>query len=139
MTGGVENTESGELLKSFFERLMRLEEQKDEILEDQRDVYKELKSEGFEPAIMRKVIQRAKKDPEMVREVDAILETYEAVTETGSGHVGILTTRRGDDGRFEVHMAKGPAAANGRKMNLKEKQRRDAMNLAELSRMARGE
>ena len=53
--GGV----AGDILRSFIERIERLEEEKKGIADDIRDVYAEAKSSGFEPKIMRQGIGRA--------------------------------------------------------------------------------
>ena len=59
-TGGV----AGERLKSFIERIERLEEEKKALSEDIREVYAEAKAVGFEPKIMRKMISLRKMELE---------------------------------------------------------------------------
>lgn len=71
-TGGV----SGARLKSFLERVERLEEEKKALSEDIRDVYSEAKATGFEPKIMRKVISLRKSNLEKRREEQELLELY---------------------------------------------------------------
>ena len=51
-------------LKSYVERVERLEDQKSDIVEDIKEVFKEAKSEGFDTKIMKQVIKLRKKDAE---------------------------------------------------------------------------
>jgi uncharacterized protein (UPF0335 family) len=43
---------------------------------DKSDIYKEAKGNGFDVAVLRKVIALRKKDPAERQEQDALLETY---------------------------------------------------------------
>ncbi|MDD9901147.1 MAG: DUF2312 domain-containing protein [Alphaproteobacteria bacterium] len=70
--GGV----SGARLKSFIERVERLEEEKKAIAEDVRDVYGEAKAVGFEPKIMRKIVSLRKTNLEKRREEAELLDLY---------------------------------------------------------------
>lgn len=65
-------------LKAFIERIERLDEDREAIVEDIKSVFAEAKDEGFDPKIMKKVLARRKKDREKVREEDALIETYES-------------------------------------------------------------
>lgn len=67
---------SGKRLKSFLERIERLEEEKKTIGEDVRDVYGEAKATGFEPKIMRKIIKLRKTNLEKRREEQELLDLY---------------------------------------------------------------
>lgn len=69
---------SGKRLKSFIERVERLEEEKKAIAEDIRDVYSEAKSVGFEPKIMRKIVSLRKSNLEKRREEQELLDLYMA-------------------------------------------------------------
>lgn len=69
---------SGNRLKSFIERIERLEEEKKTLGEDIRDVYSEAKSTGFEPKIMRKIVSMRKANLEKRREEQELLELYMA-------------------------------------------------------------
>ena len=71
-TGGVAAAQ----LKSFIERVERLEEEKKGIAEDIRDVYAEAKGMGFDTKIMRKVVQLRKKDTAERQEEEALLDLY---------------------------------------------------------------
>ena len=63
-------------LRSFIERIERLEEEKKTIAEDIKDVYGEAKGIGFEPKILKKVIAIRKQDKDERAEQEAILDTY---------------------------------------------------------------
>jgi uncharacterized protein (UPF0335 family) len=67
---------SGNRLKSFIERVERLEEEKSAIAEDIRDVYSEAKGTGFDPRIMRKIVSLRKTNLEKRREQQELLELY---------------------------------------------------------------
>jgi len=67
---------SGARLKSFLERIERLEEEKKALAEDIRDVYSEAKGTGFEPRIMRKIISLRKTNLEKRREDQELLDLY---------------------------------------------------------------
>lgn len=66
----------GERLKSYIERVERLTEEKKAIDEDIRDVYSEAKAVGFEPKIMRKLVALRKKNADVRREEQELLEMY---------------------------------------------------------------
>jgi uncharacterized protein (UPF0335 family) len=63
-------------LKSFIERIERLEGEKAELAEDIREVYAEAKSEGFDTKIMRQVIRLRKLEVQERREQEELLDTY---------------------------------------------------------------
>ncbi|MBI3441118.1 MAG: DUF2312 domain-containing protein [Proteobacteria bacterium] len=69
---------SGNRLKSFIERVERLEEEKRAIAEDVRDVYGEAKSIGFDPKVMRKIVSLRKTNLEKRREEQELLDLYMA-------------------------------------------------------------
>lgn len=66
----------GAHLKSFIERIERLEEEKAALSADIKDVYAEAKSAGFDTKIMREVIKRRKADPQDLREQQELLDLY---------------------------------------------------------------
>ena len=53
---------AGAQLKSFIERIERLEEGKRALGEDIKEVYAEAKGSGFEPKIMRQIIKIRRMD-----------------------------------------------------------------------------
>ena len=63
-------------LRSFIERIERLEEEKKTIAEDIRDVFGEAKSQGYDTKIMRKVLALRKKDDQERMEEELILDQY---------------------------------------------------------------
>jgi uncharacterized protein (UPF0335 family) len=67
---------AGTQLKSFVERIERLEEEKAALAGDIRDVYSEAKGNGFDTKIMRKVISLRKKDFAEREEEEAVLDLY---------------------------------------------------------------
>jgi uncharacterized protein (UPF0335 family) len=67
---------SGKRLKSFIERVERLEEEKAGLADDIKEVYAEAKGTGFEPRIMRRLIKLRKMDIEKRREEDELMEIY---------------------------------------------------------------
>ena len=69
---------SGNRLKSFIERVERLEEEKKATAEDIRDVYAEAKGTGFDPKIMRKIVSLRKSNLEKRREEQELLDLYMA-------------------------------------------------------------
>jgi uncharacterized protein (UPF0335 family) len=71
-TGGV----AAGQLKSFVERIERLEEEKKGISDDIRDVFAEAKGQGFDTKVMRQVIRLRKKDASERQEEEALLDLY---------------------------------------------------------------
>jgi uncharacterized protein (UPF0335 family) len=71
-TGGV----AAGQLKSFVERIERLEEEKKGIADDIRDVFAEAKGQGFDTKILRQVIRLRKKDSAERQEEEALLDLY---------------------------------------------------------------
>lgn len=69
---------AGARLKSFIQRVERLEEEKKALMEDIRDVYGEAKASGFEPKIMRKIVGLRKSNLEKRREEQELLDLYMA-------------------------------------------------------------
>jgi uncharacterized protein (UPF0335 family) len=63
-------------LKSFIERIERLEEDKAAIADDLKEVFAEAKGEGFDTKIMRKVVRLRKQDKAKRLEEEAILDLY---------------------------------------------------------------
>ena len=72
----VEKKNQNNKLKSFIERIERLEEEKNNIIADIKEVYSEAKSFGYEPKIMRKVLIIRKMDIDERLEQEALLDPY---------------------------------------------------------------
>lgn len=75
-SGGDAHGVARDQLRSFVERIERLEEEKKTIADDIKDVYGEAKATGFDSKILRKVIAIRKVDRDERAEQEAILETY---------------------------------------------------------------
>ena len=63
-------------LKSFFERIERLEEDKAAIAADLKEVFAEAKGEGVDTKIIRKVIRLRKQDKAKRQEEEALVDLY---------------------------------------------------------------
>ena len=71
-TGGI----PGAQLRSYIERIERLEEEKAVSAADIREVYSEAKATGFEPKVMRQIVKLRKLDAADRQEQEALLEMY---------------------------------------------------------------
>jgi uncharacterized protein (UPF0335 family) len=71
-SGGI----SSARLKSFIDRIEKLEEDKAGIGNDLKEVYSEAKGTGFDTKIIRKIISLRKIDLEKRREQEELLELY---------------------------------------------------------------
>ncbi len=67
---------AGDHLKSFIERVERLNEEKAALASDIKEVYAEAKGTGFDTKIMRKLIAMRKRDKDDLDEEEALLDTY---------------------------------------------------------------
>lgn len=72
----VMNGVSGNILKQYIERIERLEQEKNDIITQIKDIYGEAKSDGLEPKIMRQVIKIRKMKKEDVYEQETLFEIY---------------------------------------------------------------
>ena len=70
--GGV----AAEHLRSYIDRIERLEEEKAGIAADIRDIYAEAKGNGFDAKTMRRVVSLRKLDQNERSEQDALLDLY---------------------------------------------------------------
>ncbi len=71
-TGGV----AGERLKSFIERIERLEGEKQALAEDIKEIYLESKSAGFETKILKRIIALRKIEAQKRQEESELLDLY---------------------------------------------------------------
>jgi uncharacterized protein (UPF0335 family) len=67
---------AGDQLKSFIERIERLEEERKTLSDDIKEVYAEAKGTGFDPKIMRQVIRLRRMDKGDLDEQDSLLDIY---------------------------------------------------------------
>ena len=72
--GGV----TGARLRSFIERIERLNEEQTALAEDVKEVYGEAKGTGFDVKTMRHIIKLRAMDANARQEADALLDTYKA-------------------------------------------------------------
>ena len=73
---------AGDRLKSFVERIERLEEERRALGADIKEVYAEAKGNGFDTKIMRQVIRLRKMEVADRREQDELLELYRRALDT---------------------------------------------------------
>ena len=65
-----------EHLRSFIERIERLEEEKKALVDDIREVYSEAKGTGFDTRVMRQVVRLRKMESADRQEQEAMLDLY---------------------------------------------------------------
>lgn len=65
-------------LRSFIERIERLEEERKGIADDIKDIYAEAKGTGFDTKILRQIIRLRKMEKNDRQEQEALLELYMA-------------------------------------------------------------
>lgn len=65
-----------EHLRSFIERIERLEEEKKALADDIREVYSEAKGTGFDTKVMRQVLRLRRMESADRQEQEAILDLY---------------------------------------------------------------
>lgn len=63
-------------LRLGIERVERLEQEKQGIADDIKDVFAEYKAKGYDTKMMKEVIRLRKMNPHDRQEMQAILETY---------------------------------------------------------------
>ena len=71
-TGGI----AGDRLRSFIERVERLEEDRSNLNAVIREVYSEAKSAGFDAKTMRAIVRLRKLEPNERQEQEHLLEVY---------------------------------------------------------------
>lgn len=63
-------------LRRFIERWERLEAEKKDIADQQKEVMAEAKARGYDTKVMRKVIALRKREPDDIAEEEAVLDMY---------------------------------------------------------------
>ena len=63
-------------LRQFIERIERLDMEKKDLAEQQKEVMAEAKARGYDTKVMRKVIALRKRDKDDIAEEEAVLEMY---------------------------------------------------------------
>jgi uncharacterized protein (UPF0335 family) len=80
MTETATNAESyrvtADELRQFVERVERLDAEKKDLAEQQKEVMAEAKSRGYDTKVLRKIISLRKRDQNDIAEEEAILEMY---------------------------------------------------------------
>jgi uncharacterized protein (UPF0335 family) len=74
-------TETGiaaDKLRSYVERIERLEEEKTGLAGDIKEVYAELNSDGFDKKIVRTIVRLRKMDRSDLQEQEALVDIYMA-------------------------------------------------------------
>jgi uncharacterized protein (UPF0335 family) len=71
-TGGI----AADRLRSFIERIERLEEDRANLNADIREVYSEAKAAGFDAKTMRVIVRLRKLEPNERQEQEHLLEVY---------------------------------------------------------------
>lgn len=65
-------------LRLFIERIERLSEELKGMQDDIKDVYLELKSQGYDPKTVRTIVRLRKMEKNARDEAEALLETYKS-------------------------------------------------------------
>lgn len=63
-------------LRQFIERIERLELERKDLAEQQKEVMAEAKSRGYDTKVMRKLVALRKRDKDDIAEEEALLEMY---------------------------------------------------------------
>jgi uncharacterized protein (UPF0335 family) len=63
-------------LRQFIERYERLDQEKKDIADHQKEVMAEAKGRGYDVKVMRKIIALRKRDQNDIAEEEAVLEMY---------------------------------------------------------------
>ncbi len=63
-------------LRSFIDRIERLEEEKKALGNDIKDIFAESKSAGFDVAVLKQLLRIRKKEPAEVEEQESLLDLY---------------------------------------------------------------
>jgi len=71
-------TVAAQELRQFIERLERLDAEKKDIAEAQKEVMAEAKGRGYDTKVLRKVIAIRKRDANDLAEEEAVLDMYKS-------------------------------------------------------------
>jgi len=78
---GKETIESAEKLKSFMDRVQRLEEETANIRNDIKQIYMEAKVAGFDTKAMKKINALMKMEADERAEQDNLIDTYRSAVD----------------------------------------------------------
>lgn len=71
-TGGI----SQDVLRSFVERIERIEEEKRGLAEDIKNIYSEAKSSGFDGKALREIVRKRRLEDSDRQEQEALVDLY---------------------------------------------------------------
>jgi len=63
-------------LRQFIERYERLESERKDLLDQQKEVLAEARGRGYDTGVIRKLMAIRKRDPQDVSEEEAVLDLY---------------------------------------------------------------
>jgi uncharacterized protein (UPF0335 family) len=63
-------------LRQFVERYERLEMEKKDLADQQKEVMAEAKGRGYDTKVLRKLVALRKRDPQDISEEEAVLDLY---------------------------------------------------------------
>lgn len=69
---------TGDELRQFIERVERLEQEKQDIADQVKEVFAEIKGRGFDVKAIRVILRERKQDPDAVAEQEAVIDMYKA-------------------------------------------------------------
>ena len=99
---------AGDHLRSYIERIERLEEEKASLGTDIREVYAEAKGDGFDVKAMREIVRLRKMDSGDRAELETVLDLYKRalgmLADTPLGEAAIRSVT------VEPHVGRGVAA-----------------------------
>lgn len=90
------------VLRDYFERIERLNEEIEALNADKSEIYQEAKANGLDVKVMRIVLSRRQMDQAEVQERDALVDLYESVIRGLGDSSGTksATRARAKDGAF---------------------------------------
>jgi uncharacterized protein (UPF0335 family) len=91
-------------LRSFIERIERLEEERKGIADDIADIYGEAKSTGYDAKALRQIVRERRQDTQERDAFEAVIDTYRAA-------LGMLPGHRHDQARNGLAALDGAASA----------------------------
>jgi uncharacterized protein (UPF0335 family) len=86
---------AGDQLRSFVERIERLEEEGRALGQDKKEVYAEAKGTGFDTNIIKMIVKRRRLGEGAVAEADELLEIYERAIKESEEGAAAPRARRG--------------------------------------------
>ena len=78
LTKATSNSDPNGKLRTLVDRIERIEDEKDAMASDIRDIYTEAKDHGYDTKVLRAVMRRRKKDRAELEAFDSELDRYES-------------------------------------------------------------